>query len=144
MISFESISNSFILKNKANIRNWIINAINTEQKEMLSISFVFCTDDELLKINREALNHDYYTDIITFELNEKNEPIESDIYISIDRVRENAKLLSLSFNEELLRVIIHGVLHLCGYKDKKKKEKENMREMENYYLKVYGVSRGTK
>jgi rRNA maturation RNase YbeY len=98
------------------------------------ISFNFCSDKYILELNNSSLKHNYYTDIITFELNQKNEEIEGDIYISIDRVKENAKVLNESIINELHRVIIHGVLHLCGYKDKSSKESKMMRNKENYYL----------
>ena len=97
------------------------------------IDYVFCDDEYLLEINRNSLNHDYYTDIITFDYNEDN-TIESEIYISIDRVKENAKSYNEGFHVELSRVILHGALHLVGFKDKTKKEKEKMRDMENKYI----------
>lgn len=120
--------------NKGNLFAWIKNVVSRENKNINYISFSICSDEYLLKINQEALNHDYYTDIITFELNEKGEPIEGDIYISLDRVKENAKINHINYKAELNRVIIHGVLHLCDYKDKSKKEQLEMREKENYYL----------
>ena len=95
-------------------------------------------------MNIKSLNHDYYTDIITFQLNDLADPIEGDIYISIDRIKENAKLLGLNIDAELKRVLIHGVLNLCGYKDKDKKDKLLMTKKENYYLNKNIVSRGTK
>lgn len=134
MISYNNIDNSFILKDKKKIKEWIIKSVEEEGETLNFISFNFCSDNYILKLNNSALNHNYYTDIITFELSEKNESIEGDIYISIDRVKDNAKLLKESFINELHRVIIHGVLHLCGYKDKSSKESKMMREKENYYL----------
>lgn len=100
---------------------------------MGEISINLCSDDHLLQINKKHLNHDYYTDIITFELSENNE-ISGDLYISTDRVLDNAKQLNITFHVELNRVIIHGILHLCGYKDKTKAQQKEMREKENYYL----------
>lgn len=108
-----------------------------EGKKLGSLNFVFCSDIELLEINREYLSHDYYTDIITFELSEKGQPIEGEVYISIDRVAENAQKLKESFSRELHRVVFHGVLHLCGYSDKAKRLQAKMREAENYYLSRY-------
>lgn len=135
MISYNNIDNSFILKNKKKLKEWILESVEEEGKSLNFISFNFCSDNYILELNKSALSHNYYTDIITFELNEKNESIEGDIYISIDRVKDNAKLLNETFLNELNRVIIHGVLHLCGYKDKSSKESKIMREKENYYLK---------
>ena len=134
MISYNNIDNNFRIKDKIKIKKWILKSIEAEKKNVNFISFNFCSDDFILKLNNNALKHNYYTDIITFELNNKNENIEGDIYISVDRVKENAKILKESFTDELHRVIIHGVLHLCGYKDKSSKESKKMREKENYYL----------
>ncbi len=134
MISYNNIDNNFRIKNKIKIKKWILKSIEAEKKNVNFISFNFCSDDFILELNNNALKHNYYTDIITFELNNKNENIEGDIYISVDRVKENAKILKESFTDELHRVIIHGVLHLCGYKDKSSKESKKMREKENYYL----------
>ncbi len=97
------------------------------------LSFVFCTDDYLLKVNKKFLNHDYYTDIITFDYNESNR-VSGDLIISIDRVKENAITHQCSFHTELYRVIIHGVLHLLGYSDKTETQQKEMRELENLYL----------
>lgn len=134
MIYYNNIDNKYIIKEKRKINSWIKLCIAEEGKEINTISFNLCSDKYILQLNNEALQHDYYTDIITFELNEKNEPIEGDIYISIDRVKDNAKTLEIPFITELQRVLIHGVLHLCGYKDKSTKEEKQMREKENYYL----------
>jgi rRNA maturation RNase YbeY len=103
------------------------------QKDVF-LSIVFLDDEGLLAINREYLSHDYYTDIITFAIEETDEYLEADIYISLDRVRENAESFSVFFNDELLRVAIHGSLHLCGYKDKTKQEQQEMRKKEDFYL----------
>jgi probable rRNA maturation factor len=134
MIYYNNIDSKYIIKEKRKISNWIKSCISEEGKIIDNISFNLCSDQYILRLNNEALQHDYYTDIITFELNEKDEPIEGDIYISIDRVKDNAKTLDIPFITELHRVLIHGVLHLCGYKDKSKKEELLMREKENYYL----------
>lgn len=117
-------------------RTWIINTIKSEGKIAGEISFIFCSDDYLLEINRQYLNHDYYTDIITFDYVE-NEIISGDIFISIDRVKENASEFKLSFQNELNRIMIHGVLHLIGYKDKEEDEKVLMTTKEDYYLRNY-------
>ncbi len=104
-----------------------------EQKIKGDITFVFCSDDYLLKLNKDYLQHDYFTDIITFDYCEKN-IISGDIFISIDRIKENARQYNVTFENELQRVMIHGVLHLVGYKDKSEEEKKIMREKENFYL----------
>ena len=132
-ILFHNADTSYILKNKRIISSWITDTIKEEEKQLEEISYIFCTDDYLLKINQEHLNHDTYTDIITFDYTE-NGIISSEIYISADRVRENAKNLGVAALDEMHRVIIHGVLHLCGYKDKSDLQSQEMRGKENYYL----------
>lgn len=107
------------------------------RKTIDAINYIFCTDAYLLSINQDYLNHDSYTDIITFELSEKGQHILSDIYISIDRIRENSKRFQTSFNLELHRVIFHGALHLCGYMDKSGSEKATMKEQEEACLLEY-------
>lgn len=104
---------------------------------MAELQYIFCSDDYLLQINRQFLHHDYYTDIITFDLTEESYPINAEIYISVDRVRDNAREFGNSLRRELHRVIFHGALHLCGYKDKNPREQELMRQMEEKYLKLY-------
>ena len=105
--------------------------------ELGCLNTIFCSDDYLLKLNREYLGHDYYTDILTFQINLS--PLFGDLYISIDRVKENATSLSLDFSNELARVIIHGLLHLLGYDDKKPDDICNMRAKENHYLELLGM-----
>ena len=114
------------------IRQWIIHTISQEQKNLGNLNFIFCTDPYLHKINIEYLDHDTFTDIITFPYSE--EKIEGDIFISIDRIHENAKTFGVSFTDELHRVIIHGVLHLIGYGDKSPEEKKQMTAKEDQYL----------
>ena len=115
-----------------------IETIFVKEKWPLStISYIFCSDEYLLRINREFLAHDTFTDIITFPLSAKNEPVEAEIYISIDRVKENAGELNQPYQIEILRVIFHGALHLCGYRDKKKSEKAVMRKKEDQYLRLF-------
>ena len=113
--------------------SWIENAIKSLGFSLESLSFVFCDDEYLKKINSKYLNHNYYTDVVTFDYSKKKE-IKGDIFISIERVNENAIDYKVSFNEELFRVIIHGVLHLCGFNDKTDKEKKEIRKQENYFL----------
>jgi probable rRNA maturation factor len=133
-IHFFSESTSFKPRKITNLRNWINQIITAEKYQLLELNFIFCSDNYLLKINKEFLNHDTYTDIITFDNSEEKEEIAGDIFISIDRVRENAKTFQISTQKELNRVIVHGVLHLLGYKDKIKKDKQEMTDKEDYYL----------
>ena len=118
---------------KRKITAWIKKTIVCEEKTPGDISFIFCSDNYLLEVNKQYLNHDYFTDIITFDYVENN-LISGDIFISCDRVRENGEEFNTGFENELLRIIIHGVLHLLGYKDKNKKDKLLMTEKENVYL----------
>lgn len=127
---------SFRFSDKNLIINWLTASLKKEKKVPGELNFIFCSDKYLLKINREYLNHDFYTDIITFDYTQKN-LVSGDIYISIDRVKENAATYRVSFQNELLRVIIHGVLHLCGYKDKTKAHARLMGEKEDYYLSLW-------
>lgn len=123
----------FQLKDKQSITKWLENAISTENKELGEINYIFCDDQYLLKKNQKYLQHDTFTDIITFDYTEEN-CLSGDIFISIERVKENAITFAVPFETELRRVIIHGVLHLMGYKDKSDEEAETMRSKENYYL----------
>jgi len=131
-ISFHSVG-AFSLKTEEAVVGCIIAITEEELREIGDISFIFCDDDYLLKINSEFLDHDTYTDIITFNYSIGNELI-SEIYISTERVEENAVKYKQTFENEIHRVIIHGVLHLCGYNDKLKEEKQIMRDKENHYL----------
>jgi probable rRNA maturation factor len=112
---------------------WIEETIDEEGYELTRIDFIFCSDEFLLEVNRTHLDHDFYTDIITFPLNAN--PIIAEIYISIDRVKENATSYSIPFMDELLRVIIHGILHLCGYDDHSETDIAFIRQKEEHYLK---------
>lgn len=118
---------------------WIKQVISIEGKRVGDISFIFCSDEYLLDVNRKYLNHDYYTDIITFD-NGEGIVINGDIFISVDRVKENSKVFETSFDDEVHRILIHGVLHLLGYKDKTKKDKLLMTEKEDLYLKLFNAS----
>ncbi len=133
-IYFFNEESSFKLKSINQTRNWIKNAIELENYTLKSINFIFCSDNYLLKINQQYLNHDTYTDIITFDNSEIHNHIESDIFISIERVKENSKAYKTKLNIELHRIMIHGILHLLGYKDKSTKDKELMTAKENEYL----------
>lgn len=124
----------FVLQNQGELQSWIKKVITCENKEIGEINYIFCSDEYLLERNIKYLNHDTLTDIITFNYC-KEKIINSDIMISIDRVKENSTNFDNSFTEELHRVMIHGILHLIGYDDKTEKEKNLMREKENFYLK---------
>lgn len=126
-----------ILDRRKLLKKRIEDLFKKEGKILGSLNYIFCSDNELLKINRQYLNHDYFTDIITFNLSE-DQSIIGEVYISIERVRDNAKNLNVSIKSELLRVIIHGALHLCGYLDKTVAEKKLMRQLENQYLAKLG------
>ncbi|GAA4802236.1 rRNA maturation RNase YbeY [Litoribaculum gwangyangense] len=132
MISF-NYDTDFILNNEERIAKWIEKAVEAENFKLGDVSYVFCDDDELHKLNLEFLKHDTLTDIISFDYS-IGKVIHGEIFISVDRVKENAKDFNVLFEEELLRVIIHGILHYCGYKDKSKKQVELMREKENHYI----------
>ena len=119
--------------NKTTVTEWLNSCIQDLDYKTGEISIIFCSDDYLLDINKKYLNHDYFTDIITFNYNENN-TIIGDLFISIDRVKENAKELKVDFNNELYRVIIHGVLHLCGYNDKTQDQQKEIRTKEDEYL----------
>lgn len=128
--------NPLSITKKKLIKNFIRQIFTNEGKPLSSLDYIFCSDLYLLEINKNFLKHDYFTDIISFDLSEAEEVV-GEVYISVDRVKENGVLHSSSFNEELLRVIFHGALHLCGYKDKKKSEITVMRAKEDYYLKLF-------
>jgi rRNA maturation RNase YbeY len=104
-----------------------------ENVAFADINIIFCSDDYLLEINKQYLQHDYYTDIITFDYKDNN-LISSDIFISVDRLKDNAQTLQISFDSELKRIIIHGLLHLCGYEDDTTEKRSNMSLKEDYYL----------
>jgi probable rRNA maturation factor len=125
------------LKNRTALKLFIQQLFKAEKQAFESLNYVFCTDDYLLTINQQYLNHNYYTDIITFNLANKNQPVIGDIYISIDRVKDNAITHNYTFTQELHRVILHGALHLCNYTDKTKAAQLTMRQKENHYLNKY-------
>lgn len=125
---------SYTFKQKAQVRSWINTTINQENHSLHELNFIFCSDDYLLNINREYLKHDTYTDIITFDNSSAEGSIVGDIYISIDRIRENSIKFEVTERDELHRVIIHGTLHLLGYPDKGKANKTLMTQKEDYYL----------
>ena len=130
---------SFDLKHKKVLREWIKSAIKAEGHSLDELNFIFCNDEYLLKINQEYLKHSTYTDIVTFDNSEVEGSITGDIFISIDRVRENASKFNVPEKEELHRVMIHGTLHLLGYKDKSKSEKALMTSKEDEYLNLLSL-----
>ena len=119
------------------VKEVIRDLFKKEKTTLEQLRYIFCSDEYLLQINKEHLNHNYYTDIITFDLSEQSGQIIGEVYISIDRVRDNAATLDVTFKEELHRVIFHGALHLCGYKDKTAKAEKEMRAAEDRCLKAY-------
>lgn len=133
-ISFNNQSISGSLQKKQLLKTFLASIFKEEGYYFKSISYIFCTDDYLLKINQEYLKHNNLTDIITFTLSGSSLPIISEMYISVERVRENANSLKVKFEDEIHRVMIHGILHLCGYSDHTKELKLEMRNKENYYL----------
>ncbi len=125
------------LTNRSDLKRFIISLFKKEKTKLASINYIFTTDKELLNINKQYLKHDTYTDIVTFDLSDKAKPKQAEIYISYDRVKENAQTHSSTISKEFHRVIFHGALHLCGYNDKTPADKKKMREKEDYYLDKY-------
>jgi probable rRNA maturation factor len=121
---------------KRRVKEFVVFIFSKEGKDLDELRFIFCSDSFLLKMNQDFLKHDYYTDIITFDLSAGASTV-GEVYISVDTVRDNSVEHEVSFQMELLRVIFHGALHLCGYKDKKKSEITVMRAKEDYYLRLY-------
>lgn len=136
-IYFHFADTNATLSNRQALKAFIESLFKKEKQPLESLNYVFCSDEYLLKINQDYLKHDYYTDIITFNLARVNEPVIGDIYISIDRVKDNAKTIGSTIPLELHRVIFHGALHLCGYKDKSKQDIIYMRRAEDKFLKLY-------
>lgn len=118
-------------------KKWIKTVSQSEGYSIGDLNYIFCSDDYLLKINREYLEHDYYTDIITFDNSEDEDKLEGDIYVSVDRVRDNATNLNVSFDTELRRVLIHGLLHLIGFEDSDEQLKAQMRTKEDECLLLF-------
>jgi probable rRNA maturation factor len=133
-ISFFEEDITYTLKNKTTVRQWVTETIQAEGYKLKELTYIFCSDNYLLQINQQYLNHDTYTDIVTFDNSEIANTIVGDIFISIDRIRENALKYNHSETEELHRVIIHGALHLVGYTDKSAPDKKKMTLKEDFYL----------
>lgn len=128
------------MRNRRIVKATLRTLFKKEGRKLADLHYIFVSDERLLEINRQFLRHDFYTDIITFPLSEPNQPISGEIYISVDRVRENAREYDNTITRELLRVIFHGALHLCGYGDKTAREEKAMRQKEEKYLKLHDVS----
>lgn len=142
-VRFTSADIIFRVKQKKTLAAFIEQIFLKEGKVLSSLDYILCSDNYLLQINKDFLAHDFYTDIITFDLSDKNiDGIRGEVYISTDRVKENAQNHSVNVQKEFLRVAFHGVLHLCGYKDKKKSEITLMRQKEDYYLHLFEENLG--
>jgi probable rRNA maturation factor len=128
------------LKNKKAVKILLISIFKKELVDFEHITYIFCTDSYLLDLNRTFLKHHTLTDILTFPLSEPNQPIIAEIYLSTERVKENSFLFNTDFNHEIIRVIIHGTLHLCNYNDRTKAQKKKMRLKENFYLNQYSFT----
>jgi probable rRNA maturation factor len=136
-IEFHYQTAPFLFRNRKRLKKFILSELRKKKQKVEAVNVIFCSDKDLLDINRQYLNHDFYTDIITFQLNPPFEPILADIYISVERVKDNASRFETSFTQELHRVIFHGFLHLTGLKDKSKAEAEEMRKAEARLLNLY-------
>lgn len=130
---------TFILKQKRKVRTWLKTVITKSNFSYGDLNFIFCSDAYLLKINKNYLHHDFFTDIITFSNSTQKLTIAGDLFISIERVQENAHTLNIPFTDELHRVMVHGILHLMGYKDKSNADRYLMRKKENQMLKLMGT-----
>ena len=134
VIKFHFADTKSSLPPRNTLKAFLIDLFISEKTALSQLDYIFCSDPYLRNINITYLNHDYNTDIITFPLSEKGEPVQGEIYISIDTVKDNASRFETSFRKELLRVIFHGALHLCGHKDKTSKDQKIMTQMEDLYL----------
>ena len=138
MINFNVETDGFKLSDVRKRKAWLKGLVNEQSFKLVELNYIFLNDEGLHKINLEYLNHDTYTDIITFDNSEDENRIEGDIFVSVERIAENAKKFKVDFETELTRVMAHGVLHLCGYLDKKPEDIKLMREMEDKYVAKYG------
>jgi len=136
-VNFQKADSQLSLPAKTELKAFIENLFKKEKTPLATINYIFCSDKYLLSINQQFLNHDYYTDIITFGLHDNGTPVVAEVYISTDRVKDNAKTHGTTYSNEMLRVLFHGALHLCGYKDKTKANIATMRAKEEDYLKRY-------
>lgn len=131
-ITFEVHELDFVVENLTDLNDWLLTIARREERAISQVEYIFCSDEYLLELNKKYLSHDYYTDILTFPLQES--PLEATIFISVERVQENAQLYKTNFRDELHRVIAHGLLHLIGYNDKTQDDEQNMRLKENSCL----------
>jgi rRNA maturation RNase YbeY len=136
-ISFNQADSKVTLANRVALKSFIEKRVKKEGFSIETLTYVFCSDKYLLKMNKDFLSHNYYTDIISFDLSETTGNLIGEVYISVDRVKDNAKTHGTSLKEELHRVIFHGALHFCGYKDKKPTDTKKMRQMEDLWLAAY-------
>ena len=136
-VKFNYADRKLSISDKTKLKSFILSLFKSENISLSELNYIFCSDEYLLQINKDHLNHDYYTDIITFSLEEKGEPVIGEIYISIDRIKDNAISQKANLLNETLRVLFHGCLHLCGYLDKKPKDIKLMREKEDFYINQY-------
>jgi len=136
-VFFHYLDRKPLFTDKIKIRQFVQHIFKKEKVIIERIDYIFCSDDYLLEINKKFLKQDYYTDVIAFNLSDSSAKLKGEIYISSDRIKENAFDLKIKSKEEFLRVIIHGALHLCGYTDKSKKEADLMRVLENKYLLLF-------
>lgn len=136
-ISFSQADSKVTLANRVALKSFIEKRVKKEGFSIETLTYVFCSDKYLLKMNKDFLSHNYYTDIISFDLSETPGNLIGEVYISVDRVKDNAKTHGTSLKEELHRVIFHGALHFCGYKDKKPTDTKKMRQMEDRWLAAY-------
>jgi len=142
-VYFLSADKSVNAKNRSSIKKLIIQLFHHEKVFLNRIDYIFCSDDYLLEINQQFLRHETYTDVITFPLSKPDEPVYAEVYMSVDRIKENAKAFKVPYQNELLRVMIHGALHLCGYTDHTDAQKQTIHSKEDYYLNKFAVSRET-
>jgi probable rRNA maturation factor len=137
MIIFFNEDINFKFQGKNNFKAWLKIVADKEGFKVKNLNYIFCSDEYLHKINVEYLEHDTYTDIITFDNSEEDDVIEGDIFVSIERVKENSQTLNTVFEDELKRVIVHGLLHLCGYDDHTPEDKAEMRRLESEYISIF-------
>ena len=136
-VNFQKADSALTLTSKTELKAFIESLFKKEKTPLATINYIFCSDEYLLSINQQFLKHDYYTDIITFGLHDKGTPVVAEVYISTDRVKDNAANHGFTYTNEMLRVLFHGALHLCGYKDKSKVDILTIRAKEDAYLKRY-------
>jgi probable rRNA maturation factor len=131
------LSKNFKLTDRTRLKHFVHAIFTKHKKDLGNLNYIFCSDEYLLGINKQHLKHNFYTDIITFDLSESKITVNGEIYISVDRVKDNAEVLSVAFKEELHRVVFHGALHLCGFKDKSSSDIRRMRRAEDLLLRQY-------